>query len=94
MPKKKEQFCVGCGIKFTGIHRRFCSDTCRDEFLKHKYEEEIRGEDREAEAKNRIKEGQYEILTHDVHRETNRSNSRAASKREEADIKMEESDEQ
>lgn len=89
-----KHFCVGCSVEFTGHHQRFCSDTCRDEFYKQKHEEAIRGEDREAEAKNQIGEGQYSVLTHGVCREINKSNTRAASKREEADRKMEEADDQ
>ena len=90
----RKRFCIGCSAELTGHHHRFCSDTCRDEFYKQKHEEAIRGEDRETEAKNQIGAGQYSVLTHDVCRETNKSNTRAASKREEVDRKMEESDEQ
>lgn len=78
-------FCVGCGVILTLKRRKFCSETCKEEFCQRRYEEEIQAGTLETQAKEELHDRFTSMPFDDGLRRMTGSTCRAANRRAESE---------
>lgn len=85
-------FCVGCGATVTSRRRRFCSESCREEFQQRRYDEAIQAGVLEDQAKDELQKRRASMPSSDGLRPITGSTMKATEKRLEAIDRIEEAE--
>ncbi len=80
-----DRFCVSCGAVLALKRRKFCSETCKEEFSQRRYDEAIQAGTLEAQAKEELHDRFTSMPFDDGLRRITGSTSRAANLRAESE---------